>query len=433
MTQDNTDLHAVSAEATAPNGASAAAPAGSADAAEPAQAKPSLVRRVLTTLLIVLAALGVVLSVLTVWSHQVILNTDRFMDTVQPVASDPAVIDAASQRVGDQIVIALNIQQRAADVLPDRADFLAEPLANATTQFIQTRLETFLSRERVQTALLSAIRFAHERIVAFLRGESRNLQLSNGQVTLNLFPLIDAALRSLQDTRLGSRLLSNVSLPDLSNVTPEQGRAELSQALGVQLPDGFGEVQVADAPQLDRAEKVVSVFDTLVWVLPVVTLAIMAGAMALSTGRRRTLIQLAIASALAAILGYVLVKLLGQSVVSAVTAYPAGHAAARAAVTELVASLTKVTVALVAAFVLVAVVALFVGRDRDQERVRTGSWIGQHVDYLRVGGTIVALVALFAVDLSWASFITIVLLLLAYQVALSVIGRRQSSAAQPAT
>src|SRR5215217_3739681 len=143
MTRHDSSLRSPSVDGT---GRQEAASGGAGTTPASRETRPSVYRRGLTLILVLLAALGVIASVLSIWSHQVLLNTDRFVATVEPVARDPEVISAVSQRVGEEIVIALDIQRRAADVLPERAGFLTDSLATAKADFIQNRLETFFSR-----------------------------------------------------------------------------------------------------------------------------------------------------------------------------------------------------------------------------------------------------------------------------------------------
>src|SRR5262245_20985489 len=78
--------------------------------------------------LVALASLCIAFSAVAVWSHRVLLNTDEFVSTVEPIVRDPAVADAVSTTTSEQIVSALNIDQRARDALPQKAQFLATPL-----------------------------------------------------------------------------------------------------------------------------------------------------------------------------------------------------------------------------------------------------------------------------------------------------------------
>src|SRR3954467_12087984 len=60
-------------------------------------------RRVVVGVMVVLFAVLLPLTLTFTWVHRTVLDTDTFVNTVQPIASDPAVIAAVSNRVTDQL------------------------------------------------------------------------------------------------------------------------------------------------------------------------------------------------------------------------------------------------------------------------------------------------------------------------------------------
>src|SRR4051794_1171679 len=88
-------------------------------------ARGGSVRRISVGAMVVIVALLIPLTVTVTWVHRTVLNTDSYVSTVQPIASDPAVIDSVSRRVTDQIYAALDPEQVIADALPPKAVFLA--------------------------------------------------------------------------------------------------------------------------------------------------------------------------------------------------------------------------------------------------------------------------------------------------------------------
>ncbi|MEV6409842.1 hypothetical protein AB0M58_44295, partial [Streptomyces bobili] len=57
-----------------------------------------------SVLLILLAALLSVLSVIAVWANSIVRDTDRYVATVGPLASDPDVQKAVTNRVTDAVL-----------------------------------------------------------------------------------------------------------------------------------------------------------------------------------------------------------------------------------------------------------------------------------------------------------------------------------------
>ena len=46
-----------------------------------------------------LTALSVVATTVAVWAHETAIDTDKFMETVQPALDDPALYTALSERI----------------------------------------------------------------------------------------------------------------------------------------------------------------------------------------------------------------------------------------------------------------------------------------------------------------------------------------------
>jgi hypothetical protein len=389
-----------------------------------------MARRIITWVLIVLACLVVATSISTFWTNLVLFDTSRFISVVAPIVRSPAVAEGVSERAAAQIVTALDIQGRAQAALPDRAGFLAVTAAAGAERYIERLLEDLLSTERIQEAWINALRFVHDRIVAILRGDSRFLILGDGTVSLNLFPLIEAVLQRLEGTGL---LPDRFVLPDLADTSPDEARQQLSAALGRPLPADFGVVEVADAPTLQRAQDAVETFDTLTYVLPVPALLLAAGALLVSTNRRRTLIALGVGIAAAIVLVGLVAELGAREAVNAVRDRPAAYPVSQAAVDSLTDNLWSFLRPAIALSLAVAAAAWLWGRRDWLASVAGGQagaadgrrgWVARNADALRLGGLGVAVVALLLVNLTWGTLLLILALLVLYLIIIAVLGRQ---------
>jgi hypothetical protein len=88
-------------------------------------------RRRLATVLAVLACISIFVSTVAVWSHNTLLNTDAWIETVGPLVDDPAVTDVVAEKLTTEMFTAIRPEQLAQQALPDKAQFLAAPNANA--------------------------------------------------------------------------------------------------------------------------------------------------------------------------------------------------------------------------------------------------------------------------------------------------------------
>ncbi|HEX3200650.1 MAG TPA: hypothetical protein VHW42_01765, partial [Actinomycetes bacterium] len=67
-------------------------------------------RTVVATLLIVVACVLAPLSVVAVWTRNQVTNTDRYVATVSPLASDPAVQAAIADQITAQVFTYIDIK-----------------------------------------------------------------------------------------------------------------------------------------------------------------------------------------------------------------------------------------------------------------------------------------------------------------------------------
>jgi hypothetical protein len=312
----------------------------------------------LAVALIVLTCFAFVGSVLSVWVHQSLLDTNNFVSAVDPLLKDPEVINSLSTYAADKIVDVLDVQQRAQNALPDRAAFLAVPLTNAVHNFAQTRIADLMKTDQFQAVWNRTLTLLHSKVVGILRGDARYLSIQGNALTIDLTLVISDALRYLQ-SQLPDLVQSKLPIPDLSNVTvPSEAKARLSEALGRPLPDNFAEVTIMQSDQLVTAQRTVQLLDALVIFLPIVTLLLLVAAIVVSPNRRRTLLQVGLGLAISMLVVLLLIKFIESRVTSAVTAQP-GEGIISPALDALLGGLLQWLIILLIGGVLVAIIAFF--------------------------------------------------------------------------
>lgn len=396
------------------------------------------VRRIGVGMLVVLFGILVPETVIATWAHRTVLNTDVYVSTVGPIASDPAVTAAVGNQITNQIYAALDPQPRIAAALPPRAAFLAGPIANGTKDAIHNAVDKVLTSQQFQNLWVAANRFAHTQIVKVLRGHSEVLQTTNGQVVLNLVPLVNAAAQNATDFISGV-VGKQVTLPTVTgDELPSAACAKISSALGRPLPQTCGQIPLFPADKLTNAQRAVRAFDRLVVASLIVTPLIALAAIWLSRRRRRTTMQLAIAGMLGLVIERRAIMWLQKDLTSA--AKPENRAALSAIVHQVLGGFFTISAWLLVAGLVVVVATLIagpyrwavatrhgvavgarktgqvlysagtaaVGRARDDT---TTAWIRGHLDLLRIAGIAVALLLiLFAGVNVWWVLVILVLL-----------------------
>lgn len=397
-------------------------------------------RRRAVHVLAVLTCLGMFISVVAVWSHRVLFNTDTWVQTVAPIAENPAITDAVAQTVTDEIFKLIKPEELMKEALPERADVLAAPMTAAMQKFVLDQTQNLLQTDQFQQFWVEANRRVHTNVVKLLRGEPvLAVDVQNGVVTLNIMPLISKTMKWIAEK--APRIFGNVTIPEITMDTPpDQARAELSSALHVTVPATFGTYTVFSSDQLAAAQQAVQLFDKLVYVIVIVTLLLLIATIALSLNRRRTLIGLGVGTVLAmvsadAAMGAVEKLALG------LIGRPGAREAARVTIGELVYQLSSLTRWFLWGGIALVVVAFLSGDSRLARGIRLGvlrafgrhpseseestrtalPLISKNATLLQVAGALVAALVIYLADVTvWTLTITFVVLAL-YELAVYIV------------
>src|SRR5215831_19011340 len=172
-------------------------------------------RRVVAVVLVIVFAVLLPVTILATWAHRTVVNTGAYVATVTPIAANPTVQAAVSRDATNEIYAALDPQKTIASALPPKTAKLAGPLSSGVKGFLQDGINKILASPEFQRLWVAANRFAQTQLITVLNGNSKVVQASNGQVVLNLVPLLNAALKDVQ-TRASALLGKNITLPTIS-------------------------------------------------------------------------------------------------------------------------------------------------------------------------------------------------------------------------
>jgi hypothetical protein len=235
-------------------------------------------------LLLVLGCGLAALSVVAIWLRTTLLDTDRYVETVAPIAAQPTVQDAVAVKLEDAIFTRIDFSALAREALPERVDVMAPVIETGVRSFVSARIVEFTRSQRFQELWTEANRRAHTRLVELLEGgRSGRLVLDEDVVFLDLSPAVDRVRAALQ----------------------ERGLTRVAAAIP---PSVDGRVQLVQSEALVSVQGGVRLLKAVAIVLPVLALLCLAGAVYLSRSRRRGLLHAAIGLALAMLL---LVAVLG--------------------------------------------------------------------------------------------------------------------------
>jgi hypothetical protein len=392
--------------------------------------RPSRIRRLLIGLLVFLSCLAVVITGLTLWAHYTVMNTDGYMNLVGPIGKDPQAIQNLSEYIGGQVIAATDLQQRVTDALPPRVQLLAGPITSYVEDFITKGAKKVLSSPKAYDLWLEINRIGHEKIVALLRGDTTNVYVSGSDVNLNLLPLISQVMVWV-DARLPGGLSDRFNPPVIAPGTdPAAGIQEVANWSGKPLPSDFGQITLLQSDALGPAQTAVKWFDRLTWILPLVTVVLIALTIWLSRRRARTAIALGIGAAVAIFITRVIVKRASLYLTDKLQDGQGGHVV-KQVVNASLGPLTTITIWICVIGVVAALLVWLLGR-RD---VRAGvvaagkrvagqpaeislpyspvtSWIVNHVVGIRWGVLVVGLIVLALVTSSWLGIVLAIVVVL---------------------
>jgi hypothetical protein len=404
---------------------------------------------VVDVLVVVFAVLLPLTATLT-WAHYTVLNSAGFENTVGPLVSKPAVTSAIATEVTDQIFAALNPHELVANALPPKAAFLAGPITTGAKGYVQDGVTKVLQSPQFRTFWLQATRFAHSQLVSVLEGNGKAVTTTDGNVVLDLVPLLNASLQNIQGFASGV-VGKPVTLPTLTeNDIPAAACQKIAAALSRPVPTTCGQITLFPADNLVQARPAVKAFNNGTLLLLIVTPVLAALALWTSRRRRRTLLQLSVGGILGLVIFRRATIWLEGTLVN--TGLPRFKDARQAILTQMLHGFFDLSRWLLVGLVVVFAVALITGpypwakvlRLKVQDVAREGAnlaaaivgrahdsatieWVRSHLDLLRLVGVAVAVVLLIALPVSFIGFLIIAVLLAAYEFGLTRLGRRARS------
>jgi hypothetical protein len=255
--------------------AGSAVPGGSGGPGGSPRRRPGRVTA--AVVLVVLAALLAPVAVVATWARDLVTDTDRYLATVAPLAQDPQIQGAVTNRVTGAIVDAIDLDQLAADAtgavaglgLPPRVagavESLQGPLVDAATNFVRQTVDRVVTSDAFADVWTAANRTVHSQLNAVLSGDPDAIASidASGTLTVDLTDVIDSVRAALSDA--GFTIIDR--LPQISA--------------------SFPLMQSADLVRAQNAYRVLDVLGTwLVWVV----LGLLAAGVLLARHRARALV-----------------------------------------------------------------------------------------------------------------------------------------------
>ena len=395
-------------------------------------------RALFATILIVLGCVLAPISVVGVWAGNQITDTGRYVATVQPLIDDPAIQNVLTDRITNEIISQLNVtgtvdqaaaqlQSRGLTRISTLLTTFGPQITSAVTGFIHSTVHTVISSQAMATAWVQVNTIAHQAVVKLLSGQGNGtLTNSNGQITLNLAPLIAVVKQAL--VQRGFSLASNIPIVNAT-------------------------VPLFQAKDLGKAQAGYRLVSDLKIVLPIQALVLLAAGVFTARGRRRALIVVGLGVAASMVVLAIGLLIARTIYLNSVPASVLPTDAAAAAFDALVHFLREGLRVVLAVGLVIAIGAFITGPSRAAVRTRAalgsgitwlrnlgarrgmstgpvGEWTYRHRALLRIGA--LTLVALILVFWGQPTALTVILLVVILLILLGLIELVASPPAEPA-
>jgi hypothetical protein len=200
--------------------------------------------------LLLVAALLTTISVVARYARNEIINTDKYVATVTPLASDPDVQTAVANRISTAVIAKIDIPKLINDLAAatgrPRADEIASAIAGPVTGYVESFVDKtvlkFVQSPKFETLWVNANTKAHTQLSAVLTGEGTDVVKTQGdQIIVEVGPIVDQVKQDLVNSgfSVASKIPSvSVQVPVLTvqNLPRIQSYVNLLDNLATWLP-----------------------------------------------------------------------------------------------------------------------------------------------------------------------------------------------------
>ena len=377
--------------------------------------------------LIVIGALLFSMAISAIWLNRTIMDENRWVETVAPLAQDPAIQDYVAASASNAIFDAVDVQalvKQALAPLPSQAVILAAPITGAIQTFVRDAATKFVRSPQFADIWVQMNRLAHKAFIASITQKQGGLiSNQNGVVSLDTSVLIDQVKAAL--SAKGLNFVNNISIPAARQ-----------------------QITLVNSPALGQLASIIQLLNAAAYVLPLLAIALLAAGVALAVNRRKAVLWMGV-GIIAVTLLPVQAVFLGQYpfAKAALSLAQMPNAAAQNAYTIVFRNLVKANQ--IAAFIgLVFVLgAVVVGPSKWATALRSGfqhglnnigpdwdfgpagQWVYDHRSGVRSAGVIGAIVLLLLVPAKTvATVMWLVVAVLVWLLAVAFFGRPRPAA-----
>lgn len=169
----------------------------------PPRARHHRLRTSGSVVLIVISSLLALLAVIAVWTNSIVGDTDRYVATVAPLASNPDIQAAVTNRVTTEVLAQIDVkavvdelsraavQQGAPPELGKLIGGLSGPITSGLTQLVSSTVNKVVTSDQFAALWVDANRAVHATLDKALTGKGGGaVSLENNQVAIDIGPFV---------------------------------------------------------------------------------------------------------------------------------------------------------------------------------------------------------------------------------------------------
>jgi hypothetical protein len=191
------------------------------------------------------------------WTKNTLLDTNTFVNTMQPVIGEPAVQKVVQDDITTKLFEKVDIEAKLQETLPENVAFLSGPLSSQIESFVYSKVGSVLASQQIYDAWGNSLERIHTRLIGYINNEN-----ADGVITVN------DIYASISD-----RVSEDSKISFLFNKT---------------LPEKFGSITLAEVSWLPEARSYVN----LLTIAPPIMLAIslVSAVLAIVLSRRKKIV-----------------------------------------------------------------------------------------------------------------------------------------------
>jgi len=381
-------------------------------------------------LVIIIGVLLVALAVSAIWLNRTIMDEDRWVETMAPLAQNADIQDYVAKTASDAIFANINIQQYVAEALatkplPPQLLLLTAPITNAIQSFVRESATKFTRSPQFADVWVKTLRLTHKAfIVAITDKPSGIITKQGGTVTLDVSVLITEVKKAISDKGLG--FVNNINIP----ISKQQ-------------------ITLVDSPAIAQMGFLIRFMNGMAWVLPLLAIVMLGGGVALAANRRKAVLWMGVGVMFMTIIpvqAIYLVKIPFAKAALELGQMPS--AASQAAYTIIFRNLVTANQLVAFAGLVFVVGAIFAGPSKWATSLRggfrhglnnigpdwdfgtVGQWIHDHESGMRTTGILLAVAMLLVIPTKsiW-TIIWLVVFVIVWLVAVTFFGRPRPASA----